>query len=335
MNVLQRPREREFCGTMQDYIIDTDVSITFAVEYGGRRILDEVYVPDGDYLVKIRKLGKFCENALWSVWCAGETSWQNSSAGVFSFFIDGALDVESFVMFSALHTTKDAYHPGWLSEVNQKIVHPGCKEYLSGYLISDGNIRKATVTGYNVNGDNETKDLFKVPTTEGVSYPVTIDVSPERIISLFPVIRLQQYIVKSGDYSFLFHVDHSCYVETWCFRFKNVYGMPETVTAVGGLSVNGSNESDAAVMAGVERKFGIRITDEYTVKSGVIMLRSDYNLWHNLLNAREADILINGNWLPILITKQKNEREFRRSAMSVVEFSFRMADPEQNNLIQA
>ena len=27
MNVLQRPRDREFCGTMQDYVIDTEVSI--------------------------------------------------------------------------------------------------------------------------------------------------------------------------------------------------------------------------------------------------------------------------------------------------------------------
>lgn len=333
MNVLQRPRDREFCGTMQDYVIDTEVSITFAVEYGGKRILDEDYVPDADYLVRIRKLGKFCENALWSIWCAGEISWQNSSAGVFSFFIDGVLDVESFVMYSTLQTTKDAYYPGWLSEVNQKVVHKGCKEYLSGYLMPNNNVRKATVTGYDINGSDVTKDLFKVPVTEGVSYPVTIDVSLERIMSLFPMIRLQRYIVKSGDYSFLFHVDSSVYMDKWCFRFKNVYGMPETVTAMGGLSINGGNESDAAVLAGVERKFGLKVTDEYTVNSGVVMLQSDYKLWHNLLNAQEADILVDGEWLPIVISKQKYEREFRRSAMSVIEFSFRMADPDQNNLI--
>ena len=29
MNVIQRPRAREFCATMQDYIIDTDVTIAF------------------------------------------------------------------------------------------------------------------------------------------------------------------------------------------------------------------------------------------------------------------------------------------------------------------
>ena len=36
MNVIQRPRAREFCATMQDYIIDTDVTIAFAVKYGGK-----------------------------------------------------------------------------------------------------------------------------------------------------------------------------------------------------------------------------------------------------------------------------------------------------------
>ena len=79
MNVLQRPREKEFCATMRDYIIDTDVTITFAVKYGGKTILDEEYVPDANNQVRVRKLGKFCELALWGVWCAGETSWQTDA----------------------------------------------------------------------------------------------------------------------------------------------------------------------------------------------------------------------------------------------------------------
>ena len=52
------------------------------------------------------------------------------------------------------------------------------------------------------------------------------------------------------------------------------------------------------------------------------------------MNAQEADILVDGEWLPILITKQKYERELRRSVLKAVEFTFRMADPKQNNLIQ-
>ena len=72
MNVIQRPRTREFCATMQDYIIDTDATITFAVEYGGKKILEEEYVPDAQNQVRVRRLGRFCELALWGAWCAGE-----------------------------------------------------------------------------------------------------------------------------------------------------------------------------------------------------------------------------------------------------------------------
>ena len=72
MNVIQRPRAEEFCATMQDYIIDTDSTITFSVQYGGKTVLEEEYVPDANYQVRVRKLGKFCELALWGVWCAGD-----------------------------------------------------------------------------------------------------------------------------------------------------------------------------------------------------------------------------------------------------------------------
>ena len=130
MNVLQRPREKEFCATMRDYIIDTDVTITFTVKYGGKTILDEEYVPDGNNQVRVRKLGKFCELALWGVWCAGETSWQNDAAGTFTFLINGVQDTQSFVMFSRMQTKKDADAPGGLSEVNRKVTRDGCKEYV-------------------------------------------------------------------------------------------------------------------------------------------------------------------------------------------------------------
>ena len=64
MNVIQRPRAEEFCATMQDYIIDTDSTITFSVQYGGKTVLEEEYVPDANYQVRVRKLGKFWRSKL-------------------------------------------------------------------------------------------------------------------------------------------------------------------------------------------------------------------------------------------------------------------------------
>lgn len=330
MNVLQRPRAKEFCGTMRDYIIDTDVTLTFAVQYGGKTILDEEYVPDANNQVRIRKLGKFCELALWGVWCAGETSWQTDAAGTFRFLINGVQDSESYVMFSRLQTKKDAGAPGWLSEVNRKVTRDGCKEFIS-MVMTEG--ARVTVTGYAPDGAGTEAVLLTVNNVPEVA-PLTIDVSPARIKVLFPSLILERYVVNCNGYGYEFLIDNTRYVDTWCFRYKNVYDMPETLSAVGGITLKGNNEDDTAAMYGVDRKFGVKVTDEYTANSGVVMLQSDYLLWHNLLNAQETDIYVDGEWLPILITKQKFERELRRSVLKAVEFSFRMADSEQNNLIR-
>lgn len=329
MNVIQRPREKEFCGTMQDYIIDTDNTITFAVQYGGKTILEEEYVPDANYQVRVRKLGKFCELALWGVWCAGETSWQTDAAGTFTFLINGTQDAQSFVMFSRLQTRKDAATPGWLSEANQKVTHAGTIEYLSSLMVKNDIVK---VIAYSSDGIGTEYQLFKC-TTDGGS-PMTFDVSPSKIKALFPGIDIYQYKVVCNGHEFIYHIDRTRYAEMWCFRYKNVYDMPETLTVTGGLKLAGSNEGSTAAMFGVDRKFAVKVTDEYTANSGTIMLQSDYKLWHNLLNAQEVDILVHEDWLPIVISKQKFEREFRRSVLKTVEFSFRLADPEQNNLIE-
>lgn len=331
MNVEQRPRPREFCATMRDYIIDTDSSITFAVKYGGKIILEEDYVPDANYKVCTRKLGKFCELALWGVWCAGENTPQTDAAGTFTFLINGVEDMQCFVMFSRLQTKKEAAAPGCLSEVFQKVTYIGSKEYVSGQPISASQGIGVEVTAYWMDDTEETKFISGSSSAELAI--ITFDVSPDRICSLFTKTDIARYKVKVSGGSILFHINRTRYAEIWCFRFKNVYDMPETLTATGGLKLAGNNENDTASMHGIERRFGVKVTDEYTANSGSIIFQSDYKLWHNILNTQEASILVHGEWLPIIITKQKFEREFRRSVLKTVEFSFRLADPEQNNLI--
>lgn len=333
MNVIQRPRAREFCATMRDYIIDTDVTIMFAVKYGGKTILEEEYVPDANNQVRVRKLGQFCELALWGVWCAGETNWQTDAAGTFAFLINGMQDAESFVMFSRMQTKKDANAPGVLSEALEKVTYPGTKEYVNGFPLVDGNNYHLKITAYWDDNTEETKSVTVANSTGLAEMIYSFEASPDVVQSMFSKQGICRYKVAVAGSAMLFHVNHTRYSEMWCFRFKNVYDMPETLTATGGLKLAGNNESDAAAMYGVERKFGLKVTDEYTVNSGAILLQSDYKLWHNLLNAQEADVLVDGEWFPILITKQKFEREFRRSVLKAVEFSFRMADPDQNNMI--
>ena len=222
-------------------------------------------------------------------------------------------------------TRKNASAPGVLSEVTRKVTRPGVPEYVSGYPHAGGFI----LTGYLPDGTE--KNHNEQFSGSGIC---TVQADYERACSLLDVDELQSYKVSLNGGTMEFLVDHTHYADRWVFRFKNVYDMPETLCCTGGLTVNGSSEDNTSLMYGVERKFELTNTDEYTANSGVLFLRSDYKLWHNLLNAREVEILSGEDWLPVVITKQKLERDFRKSVLTTVEFSFRMADPTQNNLIE-
>lgn len=333
MNVIQRPRAREFCATMQDYIVETSIPLEFSIQLNGAVILEEMYYPDNDYKIYIRDIGGLCRFFL-----NGENAQDNGHviqskfSGTFVFFFNGIEDSQSFVMFSGVHTKKSASSPGCLSEVSDKVTRYGAKEYVSGYLIQDAENLKSygcKIIGYWEDGTEQELFLEALKTTGGISVPATFDVSPDFVASRFSKEGLLRYSVVMDGASMQFLIDKTGYADMWCFRFKNVYDMPETLTITGELKLAGGNESDAAVMYGVQRKFGVKVTDEYTANSGIIMLQSDYKLWHNLLNAQEVEILADGEWLPIVITKQKFERSFRRSVLKAVEFNFTMADPKQ------
>lgn len=326
MNVIQRPRPREFCATMQDYIIDTDATITFAVEYGGKRILEEEYVPDAQNQVRVRRLGRFCALALWGTWCNEEVHWQLSAAGTFTFYINGVKDADCFVTYSTLQTRKNADTPGVLSEVTQKVTRPGVPEYASGFRTGNGYILAGTGT------DGVEKSVEVSVASQGDA-PFTVDASYSRACQQLGVTSLQHYTVGFNGGSIEFLADASRYADLRVFRFKNVYDMPETLCCTGGLSVKGASEDTTGFLYGVERKLALKVTDEYTAVSGPVYLRQEYKLWHQLLNAREAQIRADNQWLDIVITQQKLERDFRRSALATVEFSFWLADSAQNGLI--
>ncbi len=330
MNVSQRPRTKEFCATMRDYIIDSDTSINFSVMFGGKIILDEEYAPDANYQIHIRKLGKFLSMALWGVWDTGFATRQSSAAGTFSFRINGVQDMLCDVTFSRMQTRKDAANPGWLSEANEKVTRSGATEYVSCICEQNEIVSLSIQTSEGVfnNPTFYTHSTAKSP----VSLLVGTSVLKTSVTSLKGTIL--KYTLKRGDHIMTFLVDNTLYVEMQCFRYKNVYDMPETLTTVGGMTLKGEGTGDTAKMWGVTRKFESVPADEYTVNSGPIFLQSDYKLWHNFLNAQETEIYSDGRWIPIIITKQNYERSFNRSLLKAVEFSFELADNEQNNLIE-
>lgn len=330
MNVIQRPDVQSFCGSMKDYVIDSDSSITFSVLFEGKTVLNESYAPDKDFQIRIRKLGKFCALSLWGKWCDDGMVIQNNAAGKFTFKINDVTDFEGYVMMSRLFTQKPSGNPGFLSEVREKVARFGMKEYMSALLFEGNEIVLCVRTVYDV---VEPMVYYRHEGDKGI---VTFDVGPDSVLSMFPGISKSEvrcYEFYLDNHVIKFFIDHTQYSLVNSFRFKNVYDLPETITTVGDLTIKGNNESETGFINGVARKFSLEVTDEYTANSGVVFFQSDYRLWHNFLNSQEVQIVIDGDWYPIKITKQNYERSFRKSALKAVSFSFVMADPDFNNLL--
>lgn len=322
MTILQQPSAHEVAMNMTDFIIDTDSTINFSVKYGSQTILSEDYVPDANWQVRTHKLGKFLAQALWGFWPTSNLFDQTHLKGSFEFYINDVLQCSSDVLFSCRYL-KGVTNPVFLTNGNIKITRPGVAEWLTV------NAAGVNVT---VSGVDEYGGLLTVPMGT-VSDVTTFNVSVDRVTTLLGFAPVGEYIIKAGTAEFCYVVDHNHYAEVFQFRYRNVYDAPEVLSCVGDVKLKGAEKASTGYLYGVERKFDVRANDEYTANSGVIFLGSEYKYWHDFLNTREAEIYIDGEWYPIIVSKQNYEREFRKDRLKAVEFSFRFADPDQNGLI--
>ena len=322
MTLLQQPSIHEVAMNMTDFIIDTDSTIRFSVKYGSQTILSEDYVPDANWQVRTHKLGKFLAQALWGLWPTSNLFDQNHLKGSFGFYINDVLQCSSDVLFSCRYL-KGVTNPVFLTNGNIKITRPGVTEWLTV---------NASGVNVTVSGVDEYSGLLTVPMGT-VSDVTTFNVSVDRVTTLLGFAPVGEYIIKAGTAEFCYVVDHNHYAEVFQFRYRNVYDAPEVLSCVGDVKLKGAEKASTGYLYGIERKFDVRANDEYTANSGVVFLGSEYKYWHDFLNTREAEILIDGDWYPIIVSKQNYEREFRKDRLKAVEFSFRFADPDQNGLI--
>ena len=322
MTIIQKPSIQEVAMNMTDFIIDTDSTINFSVRLNGKLILSEDYVPDANWQVRTHKLGKFLAQALWGLWPSGDVFDQSHLRGTFSFYIDNTFQCSSQVLFSCRYL-KSVTNPVFLTHGNVKLTRPDMLEWLT----VNGYSQSVTITAEDDSGLSYTSSLG---TVNGVT---TFNVSYSRVTSLLGFAPKGIYTIKAGQQTFDYIVDRNHYAEVFLFRYRNVFDAPETLSCVGDVKLKGSEKASSGYLHGVERKFDVRANDEYTANSGVIFLGSEYKFWHDFLNTREAEVYVDGEWYPIIVSKQNYEREFRKDRLKAVEFSFRFADPDQNGIL--
>lgn len=322
MNVIQRPGAVVFSADFPDYIIDTEDTISFSVKLNDTVILSEEYSPDAAYQVRIRKLGRFLAKALWGVWASGNSTHLDNVAGTFDFYINDVKDCSSFVLFSRCVSKRTASSSWPLSAVSEKVIRKSVPDYTSFYLQSGETV---SVTADGAEGSPVTKTLY---THVGGAGVVTLATDYERIRGL-----LGSDVSVFSVGGMRFYVDKTSYAEKYIFRFRNNYDCTEIVCAVGSMVMNAEGDTETAFMAGIERKFVAKRADKFTVNSGVILRQSDYRLWYDFIHAQQASILYDGEWYDIIIAEHKYERDYRKNILKSVEFTFRLADPDNNGVL--
>ncbi|WP_455998950.1 hypothetical protein [Phocaeicola barnesiae] len=325
--IISKPAASGFAAALADFVIDSDKTVSFEVQYKGNAILAEEYVPDASNQVVVRKIGKFCNNALWGSWPSGNSTVQTNQFGTFTFLVDGQTQ-SSLVVFSRTAPARSLAETPFLSSAQVKVTRPDVPEWVSG-LFSSG--ETVTVKYSDTDGKVHSATLYTHSGSQGV---VTLDCSYSRVKSLLGGgLMLAYQVVRQNGGLMTFCVDHSVYPQKFVFRAKNNFDVPESVVCVGPVELKGGDNSETGYMFGIERKFIIRPDDELTASSGHIFMQSEYRIWRDFLNAQEAQIQIEGTWYDIIITKQNYTRTLRNNRLDSVEFSFRFADPDNNGIL--
>ena len=125
-------------------------------------------------------------------------------------------------------------------------------------------------------------------------------------------------------------IDHTaCPEKAVAVRFLNRYDVPQTMMTVEPLQIKPGFQDKTSMMYGSHVRYSVEQNDEYILKSGQIHSEAEYASWSDLVTSRKAEVLMNGQWLPILITKANYTQVKRSMGMNRVEISFKLADPRQ------
>lgn len=325
--IISKPEASGFAAALADFVIDSDKTVSFEVQYKGNSILSEEYVPDSSNQIVVRKIGKLCNNALWGSWPSGNSTAQTNQFGTFTFLVDGQTH-SSLVVFSRTAPARSLADTPFLSSAQVKVTRPDVPEWVSGLFNSGETI---TVKYSDTDGQVHSATLY---THSGSQAVVTLDCSYSRVKSLLGGgLMLAYQVVRQNGGLMTFCVDHSVYPQKFVFRAKNNFDVPESVVCVGPVELKGGDNSETGYMFGIERKFIIRPDDEFTASSGHLFMQSEYRIWRDFLNAQEAQIQVDGTWYDIIITKQNYTRTLRNNRLDSVEFSFRFADPDNNGIL--
>ena len=336
MTIIQKPGETEFTGRMCDLVIDSDKTIDVEVRYNGKGVVSEKYSPDATNMIRLRRLHNLCNLCMWgrSLGYLGE---QDTAAGVFSFYVDGTQVAQSTLYYSAFMRRQSPMELGVFTDCPKRSTYRGAPELATGIPMTRTNSEGATEYYVSIQAtlsdDSQVSGDKQLFMAGSLRYAYTLSVSVEDVESYLGVSNVVEYSIGFTGGSCLFRVEEFPVEDVGSLRFRNLYDMPEIAHFTGGCSLSAANESEAAEVSGIRRKFGIKVNDEYKVSSGGISFGSEYRLWRDLCNSSEVEIWSEEyGWVPVTITKHKLEIDAFRKEFKEAELTLTIAEQRMNGL---
>lgn len=301
----------KFAADAVDISYQCNRSFTFAILKDGQKMLEETYTPDNDGYVHIRGIAGLLSQRLYGT--LGVADQTATAKGVFDFQVNGSNVYSKTVYSMRLQNPRDP-------QGNRKVM--AAAEVKAGYV---GRPQYITVCGqtsvylYDRSGNPVASKSI------GVDIDVeTVDLDPRKH---FP----DSYV--NGDYMTLvnnvsqemkiFILPPPC-EDAVTVRFLNRYDMPESLTAAY-MQAKPQVQDDVAMMYGRRTRFDVKSSTEYTLKGFPLVAPEEYDAWIDLLTARRAQLLWQGQWVDIIITKANFTRDYRRFYTTQPEVSFQTA----------
>ena len=313
----QHPCPTKFVGDMQDMILTSADSVEFQLKQAETLVLKETYNP-ANGTIRIGGLDKVIDTCLYGE--LKEIGGQDFISASFNFLVDGTSVFTKTLYASHQRNAFDAAGAKMiLTHGLIDVCRPGTPHPLT-FLAS------GTATLYDKEG-NEINSC-----SVGSVTPYTDDCDPEQ---LFPTnFHLGAYIVYTcGGDTLKTFIDHRDYPDATSFLFLNMYDAPEVLSTKVALVVKPQSTDDIGTSFGEDRKYHIEQNDEYNAESGALYTRAEYAQWRDLVMSRKVQVLWDGRWLPIIITKTNYSHTMRKGSFGGVGFSFRMARQRDNGMI--
>ncbi|MDD2799349.1 MAG: hypothetical protein PHV20_12220 [Bacteroidales bacterium] len=316
----QQPDATSYSSMVKDFILSTNANVTFELKLDGTVLVSEIYTPDAEGKIHIRNIGDICRDYLPGDVMIGDGVQHNIYKSFDAVFNSGA--PISFVVQRC-----DAYIKAprivLSSGKNSRITYEEGIEVITTYMNQPLKVAALKLIG-NVITPLETTILFTP--SGGAIYSVNISFWKINDLLNWNINDWIGYRIFNTEFVIDYMIDFADYPLENHFLYKNVFGVPETITLIPDIKQKVAVTSESGVFNNIKRRFNIKHTDPIEVNIGALRTEDEYIRLREMFGSEETFLWVDDEWLPIVISDIKDENSPLLGMISPISFTYQFAN---------